>query len=262
MKIMGIINLTPDSFYHNSRSKSIDEIQLKIEEYTSNNVDIIDIGAESSRPGSYQISKEEELDRLKPIFKLIKDYPKIKFSIDTYKSEVAEVCLSNGFTIVNDIYSGTKDKNILNIIYKYNAKFIMMHMKGTPLDMQKNIHYDNIIFEINEFFKQQLIKSYDIGINTNNIIIDPGIGFGKSLEDNYIIINNLNSFKIHDVPVLIGPSRKSFLSLDNDTADERLAASIVSSTIAFQKGADYIRVHDVKEIKKCIEINKNFSIYN
>ena len=258
LKIMGIINITPDSFYKDSQSNSINKIQLKIDSFIKNKVDIIDIGAESSKPGSYQISKIEELNRLKLIFNIIKNYPDITFSIDTYKSEIAKICLDNGFKIVNDIYAGRRDNNIFSIIKEYNAKIILMHMKGDPINMQNNTEYENIISDINIFFKKRLKEAINNGIKKNKIIIDPGLGFGKSLKDNYLIINKLDSFKVHNVPILIGPSRKSFLSLENDDPQNRLTGTIVSTTIAFQKGAKYIRVHDVEEIKKCIDINNLF----
>ena len=258
---MGIINLTPDSFYKESQSNSIKKMQLKIDNYIENNVDIIDIGAESSRPGSSQISKNEELSRLKPVFDIIKNYPDVNFSIDTYKAEIAKICLDNGFNIINDIYSGIKDENIFSIVNEYKAKMILMHMKGDPINMQQNTNYKNIISEINIFFKNRLKEALRHGIDKNKIIIDPGLGFGKSIKDNYLIINKLKSFNVHKVPILIGPSRKSFLSLENDDPENRLTATIVSTIIAFQKGADYIRVHDVKEIKKCIAINNNFINY-
>ena len=258
---MGILNITPDSFYGVSRFESKKDIYSEITNLISHNVDIIDIGAESSRPGSELINTTEEINRLQPIFQIIKDFPKVEFSIDTYKSEVAEICLKKGFSIVNDIYAGRYDDKMYSIIEKYNKKIILMHMKGTPKNMQKNTSYINIIEDINYFFDKRINSAVEAGINLKNIIIDPGIGFGKTMEDNFYILNNINSFKKHGVPILIGPSRKSFLSLNNDNPKSRLSATIVSSTIAFQNGVDFIRVHDVKEINKSININRKFLNY-
>jgi len=262
MKIMGIINVTPDSFYKGSCFESKKNIKSKIDSLINHNINFIDVGAESSKPGSEPITSNEEIDRLQPIFKLINDYPQVDFSIDTYKTDVAEICLQNGFSIVNDIYAGRYDKKMFSIINKYNKKIILMHMKGNPLNMQKDTSYSNIIDNINCFFEKRIKSAIKAGINLKNIIIDPGIGFGKSLEDNFYILNNIKSFRKHGVPILIGPSRKSFLSLNNDEPNSRLSATIVCSTIAFQNGVDFIRVHDVKEIRQSISINQKILNYN
>tara|TARA_B100000131_G_scaffold310393_2_gene342030 strand:+ start:111 stop:902 length:792 start_codon:yes stop_codon:yes gene_type:complete len=261
MKIMGIINITPDSFYNDSRLNNFNALKLKIQNLVSLNTDIIDIGAESSRPGSNSVPINIEIDRLKPVFEIVKQYPETIFSIDTYKSEIAKICLDNGFKIVNDIYAGTFDENMFRIVSKYNAKIVLMHMNSNPRDMQKNIHYDDIILDINQFFDSRIKEAMNNGVKKSNIIIDPGIGFGKTEEHNYLIINSIDSFKKHGVPVLIGASRKSFLSIDNDKPNDRLSATIVSSTIAYQNEADFLRVHDVLETQKCININNKFLMY-
>ena len=157
--------------------------------------------------------------------------------------------------------NGRYNNKMYPVIEKYNKKIILMHMKGTPQNMQKDTSYINIIEDINCFFDERINSAVEAGINLKNIIIDPGIGFGKSMEDNFYILNNINAFKKHGVPILIGPSRKSFLSLNNDNPNSRLSATIVSSTIAFQNGVDFIRVHDAKEINKSININQKFSNY-
>ena len=257
MKIMGIINLTPDSFYPSSRFDSYN-VNDVIDSFVREGVDIIDIGAESSRPGSNPISENEELARLEPIFDLVKKHSKIKFSIDTYKSNVAEICLKNGFHYVNDIYSGKKDDRIFSLVKRYNAKIILMHMRGNPKTMQSNTSYSNIINEINIFFEKRIKIALDFGVHLKNIVIDPGLGFGKNKNDNFKIMNNIHSFKKHNIPVLVGHSRKSFLSVNDDLAEDRLTGTIVATTIAFQNGTDIIRVHDIKETKKCIEIYKQF----
>ncbi len=258
---MGIINLTPDSFYSSSRLDSSINISRKINDFVNEGAEIIDVGAESSRPGSVPISEEEELSRLKPIFRVVKKYPYIKFSIDTYKSNVAEVCLKNGFHFVNDIYSGKKDNRIFSIVKRYNAKIVLMHMRGSPKSMQLVTSYNNVLKDINTFFEERIQIALDNGVKLSNIVIDPGIGFGKSKNDNFKIINNLSFFKKHNLPILVGHSRKSFLSLNSNLPNERLTATIVATTVALQNGCDIIRVHDINETKQCIEIYKKFLKY-
>ena len=262
MKIMGIINLTPDSFYSSSRFDSTYSINHKINEFVNEGADIIDVGAESSRPGSIPISEEEELNRLKPIFSIIKKYTQTKFSIDTYKSNVADVCLNNGFHYVNDIYSGKKDNKIFSIVKRYNAKIVLMHMRGNPKNMQIDTVYNDVLKDINLFFAERIKIALENGVKLSNIIIDPGIGFGKSKNDNFKIINNLSFFKKHNLPILVGHSRKSFLSLNSNQPKDRLIATIVATTIALQNGCDIIRVHDINETKHCIDIYKKFMKYN
>jgi len=241
---MGILNITPDSFYSPSRFLDIDSLKEKLSLMAGS--DIIDIGAESTSPNSNPVSLNEELNRLEIIFNNMNIFKDRILSIDTYKPEVARKALENKFHIINDIYGGQNEKNLI-LASDFNAKIILMHIKGDPSVMQKNTHYDNIIDDILCYFEKRIFKAIEFGINTSNIIIDPGIGFGKSLSDNYKIINNIKRFKNLGFKVMIGLSRKSFLSINNDTPVDRLNATICANTIAVLNGTDIIRVHDVEE---------------
>jgi dihydropteroate synthase len=253
ISIMGILNLTPDSFYDGGKWNIQPEIQSKIEKWVELGVDIIDVGCESSRPGSKPISINEEINRLEIIIPIIKLFPDTIFSIDTNKPKVANYALKNGFQIINDIFGGSVE--MLEIAKKNNSPIIIMHMLGNPTNMQINPVYENIVEEIGTFFNNKIIQAQNIGLSKNQLILDPGIGFGKSINDNDIILKNISSFNHFGCPLLIGTSRKSFLNI-NDNPVSRLSNSISSFTIAVLNGANIIRVHDVKEsikVKKFLE---------
>ena len=249
---MGILNVTPDSFadggLYNNEESAIQHAKQMI----ADGADIIDIGGESSRPGSSPISEEEELKRVLPIVKALKD--EITISIDTYKPNVAKKCLEEGADMINDI-TGLTNPEMIETIKQHNAAVIIMHMQGTPENMQDNPKYEDVINEIKQFLQQQTQKAKVAGIQ--NIILDPGIGFGKTLEHNLKILKNLNEFKELNYPILIGTSRKSFIEkLTKAEVKDRLPGTIAANTLAILKGAAIIRVHDVKEAKQAAEITE------
>ena len=247
-KIMGIINANDDSFYSSSRFKNDDAIN-KITEMIKDGASIIDIGAVSSRPNSDVVDEKEELKRIKNICDIIKKeelYKKIKFSIDSYTPSVIEYALSCGFTYVNDI-TGLQDDEVAKITAKYNASIIIMHMQNDPSNMQDNPNYDNVILEIDDFFSQRIKKAKDYGIK--NIILDVGIGFGKTLEHNCELLKNLEHFSHFGYEVLIGASRKSIIEniVANTPIEQRLSGTLAIHLDAVNKGASIVRCHDVKE---------------
>ena len=254
---MGILNITPDSFYKNSRSMDINTLKQNLNRVI--NADIIDIGAESTRPNSKPLTENEELKRLDVVFNNIDLFEKKTLSIDTYKPFVAKQALINGFSIINDIYGG-RNEEMLRIASEFNIKIILMHINGTPRTMQKNVYYENIIDDIIYYFNTRIKRAIKLGVKKTNIIIDPGIGFGKSLYDNYKIINNIDKFKKIGFNVMIGLSRKSFLSVNDDTPSDRLVGTIGANTIALLSGADIIRVHDVDEHIILRNIINNFKL--
>lgn len=254
-KIMGILNVTPDSFYDGGKYLDVKKaVEHAIE--MSKYADIIDIGGESSRPGADQVPAEVELKRVIPVIKEISKRIDVKISIDTTKSIVAEEAINAGASIINDISGLRFDEKMADVAAKYDANVVLMHMKGTPKTMQLNPYYDDVIGEILSFLKERIDFAVAKGIKKEKIIIDPGIGFGKQVEDNLNIIKNLSKFKILNCPILIGTSRKSFIGAltNNIPPEERLEGTIASNVIAIMNGADIVRVHDVKEIYKAIKI--------
>ena len=245
ISMMGIINLTPDSFYDGGKWNVQSEIQTKIEKWIEIGIDIIDVGCESSRPGAKPVSKNEELNRLKLIISIIKMFSNTVFSIDTSKPNIAEFALTNGFKMVNDIYGGLNGK-MFEVAHKYKCPIIIMHMVGKPENMQDSPRYNNIMDDLDSFFYSKIEFSQKFGLTKNQIILDPGIGFGKRIIDNDKILNNINSLKKHNCPILLGTSRKSFLKIE-DRPQNRLSNSISSFTICILNGANILRVHDVEE---------------
>jgi len=254
--VMGILNVTTDSFYDGGKYLSELEITKQIKKIDKEGAKIIDVGASSSRPGSIPVSEKTEIERLLPAIKLIKkNSPNLKISIDTFRSSVARQCIKNGADMINDISAGEKDKKMFKTIAELNVPYIMMHMKGNSLTMQKNPNYDNIINEIFMFFEKKIKTLNSLGFN--KIIIDPGFGFGKTLEHNYEILRNLSEFKKINLPILVGASRKSMIyNLLDITADQALNGTSIINTIALNNGANLLRVHDVKEATQCIKIMK------
>ena len=250
---MGILNVTPDSFFDSFNHLDIrDDNNQKILNDLSY-ADIIDIGAESSRPGANPISVDEEITRIKLILPSLEAFKDKELSIDTYNYETAKFALSNQFSMVNDIRGGQDDR-MLELVSSYNSKIVLMHMQGSPENMQNSPKYDNIIDELMIFFENRVNKAIKYGISENNIIIDPGIGFGKTIEHNNSIIMNFNKLKALNFPLLIGISRKSFLSYDNDSPSERLTQTLAVSSYLIEKGIDYLRAHDVFETRKMLTI--------
>ncbi len=251
--IMGILNVTPDSFYDGGKFNKVENAFQHALDMYNTGADIIDIGGESTRPDAESVSLQEELDRVCPVVNKIKLNIDIKISIDTSKSIVANECLKLGADIINDI-SGLKfDSKIAGVAAKYNCYIVLMHMKGTPQNMQNNVKYNDLIKEIKNFLKSATDKAIMAGIKKEKIILDPGIGFGKSLEDNYRIINNIHLIKDPGFPVLIGLSRKSLIGKLYQDQIDRLPATIALNTVAILNGADIIRVHDVKEHRLALD---------
>ena len=244
--LMGILNVTPDSFYDGNLyfNQNLEHIFDELKK-----CDIIDIGAESSRPGALSITIDDEIDRIKQVLNHIKESKKY-ISIDTHKPEVASFCLNNGFNMINDI-SGGRNIKMFEVASNYNAPIILMHMQGSPKNMQNNPSYSDVIDELKFFFNERINSALKYGVNIKNIIIDPGIGFGKTIDQNDCIINNLDEFKFLNVPILIGLSRKSFLTYNKNKPKDRLESSLAVTALAINNGADIIRVHD---INKSIEI--------
>ena len=253
--VMGILNVTQDSFYDGGRYNTSKKIINQAKKMLDEGATIIDIGAQSSRPGAKQITSESELKILIPVVKLLKKtFPNITLSIDTFWSETANKCVALGADMINDISAGNIDSNMLATIAKINKPYVLMHMQGTPKNMQTNPIYSDIIAEIKVFFEEKIQQLNDFGFN--KIILDPGFGFGKTLEDNYKLMNQLNEFQLFKYPILVGISRKSMIyNLLNGTANDALNGTSILNTIALQKGARILRVHDSKEAVECIKIN-------
>ena len=252
--VMGILNLTKDSFYDGGRYINTQQIISRCKTMLDEGATIIDLGAQSSRPGATEISSRNELKKLIPTIKLLKNtFSNITISIDTFWSNTAKECIQYGANIINDISAGEKDKNMFSTIAKLNIPYIMMHMKGTPQNMQNNPIYNDINKEILSYFEKKIKQLHELGFY--KIIIDPGLGFGKTIEHNYQLLNNLKILKSLNTPILIGTSRKSMIyNLLETTPKEALNGTSITNTIALQNGANILRVHDVKEAVECIKI--------
>ena len=254
--IMGVLNITPDSFsdggMHFDKSRAVDHALRMIDD----GADILDIGGESTRPGSEPVSLDEELRRTIPVIKALSKSISIPISIDTYKSDVAVRALEAGASIVNDISGMRLDPEMPKVISRFKVPVVIMHMKGTPKNMQLNPVYKALIPEIMDYFRDSIRLAAKFGIPENMIILDPGIGFGKTFTHNLEIINNLQQFSVFENPILIGPSRKAFLGkiLGDLPADERLEGTAASVAISIIKGAHIVRVHDVKEMARVAKV--------
>jgi dihydropteroate synthase len=253
-KVMGILNITPDSFYDGGKYKNESEILNQVEKMLSDGATFIDVGAYSSRPGAQHISEEEELKRIIPVINLLqKNFPEIIISIDTFRSKVAIETVHAGAAIINDISGGKMDDKMFATVANLQVPYILMHMLGTPQNMQKNPVYNNVTTEIISFFAEQIYKLHQLQLN--DVIIDVGFGFGKTNIHNYEILKNLALFKSLDAPILAGLSRKSMLYKTLDiSAQEALNATTSANTIALLNGANMLRVHDVKEAVETIKI--------
>ena len=251
---MGIINVTDDSFYDGGKYNKIDNWLRRADEMIIEGADFIDIGAQSSRPGAKELGFDEELKVLLPAVKSIRqNFPSAILSVDTWQSKVAEKIIDEGVDIINDISGGTFDNNMFNVVVKYQVPYIIMHTQGKPIVMQNNINYNDIVQDIIFFLSAQINKLNKLGLS--DIIIDPGFGFAKTLEQNYQILNSLEHFLFLEAPILVGISRKSMIYKVLDTSAEKaLAGTIALNTIALQKGADILRVHDVKEAKDSVNL--------
>ncbi len=255
--IMGILNVTPDSFSDGGKYLNIENAVTHAKKLLNDGAEIIDIGGESTKPGALPVSVDEELNRVIPVIrKICLDYPGTRISIDTTKSKVAEEAIKSGACLINDISGGTFDPRILDIASTYEIPFVIMHIKGNPSNMQDSPYYNDVINEISVFFEERLKVALEK--NVNKIILDPGIGFGKRIQDNYAILNNISSFNKFGYPILIGVSNKSFLGKSlNLEIDVRKNSTIIAETIAVKNGANIIRTHNVKN---AVELKKMMSL--
>jgi len=255
-RVMGIINITPDSFYDGGKYKDETEIIAQVETMLANGASFIDLGAYSSRPGADHVSENEELGRIIPIVKLLlKTFPDILISIDTFRSKVADECLGHGAAIINDISAGTLDPKIFEIVGKHQAPYIMMHMKGTPSTMQGMANYKDLLKEMLYYFSEKVALARTYGVN--DIILDPGFGFAKTLEQNYEILRKFKLLHALDLPILTGVSRKSMIyGLLKTTPKNALNGSTALHMYALANGSQILRVHDVKEAMECVHIFK------
>ena len=254
--IMGVLNVTPDSFsdggkYYNKRKAIARAIEM-----AGQGADIIDVGGESTRPGARDVSGEEERSRIIPVIEAISKRLKVPISVDTRKAKVAEAAIMAGAAIVNDISGLKYDPGMARVAAEYGASVIVMHMKGTPRNMQRSPRYNNLISEIKSGLRESIKIARDAGIKEKNIIIDPGIGFGKTVGHNLEILNRLDEFKDLGKPICVGTSRKSFIGriLNSRDTDGRLAGTIATCTVAIMRGANILRVHDVKEAAEAAAI--------
>lgn len=254
--IMGIINVTPDSFFDGGMYSNTEKAVSRAFKLIEEGADIIDVGGESTRPGAEPVSVDEELKRVMPVIEGISKRVKIPISIDTYKAKVAEEAINAGASIINDISGLRFDPDMPHIAAKYKTPLVLMHIKGTPRDMQKNPKYEAVIPEIIEHFRESLIIAKKAGVEDHKIILDPGIGFGKLPEHNLEIIRNLREFTLLGKPILIGVSRKSFIGriLDDAPPEQRLEGTAAAVAVSIINGANIVRVHDVAYISKIVKV--------
>ncbi|CAI8156016.1 MAG: Dihydropteroate synthase [Polaribacter sp. SA4-10] len=253
-KVMGILNITPDSFFDGGKYKNDTDILVHVKKMLVDGATFIDVGAYSSKPGAVKISEDQEIKRILPVIDLlIREFPDIIISVDTFRSKVAELSINAGAAIINDISGGNMDENMFKTVAKLQVPYIIMHMLGTPQNMQKNPIYSDITHELISFFSDKIFKLHQLKLN--DIIIDVGFGFGKTIDHNFELLKNLSLFKNLDTPVLVGISRKSMLYKTLDiSAQEALNATTSANTIALLNGANILRVHDVKEAVEAIKI--------
>lgn len=253
--VMGILNVTPDSFSDGGNYVDPFLASEQAAQMIEDGAHIIDIGGESTRPGAAPVSQEEELKRIIPVIERISRDVNVPISVDTYKAHVAERALDAGAHIINDISGLRFDPPMAHVAAKYRCPIIVMHIKGKPGNMQSNPHYDSLICEVIDYLEESICMAEEAGVSPNNIVIDPGIGFGKRFEDNLQLIKRLDEFKELGKAILVGPSRKSFVGHILDTPpEERVEGTIAASIIAIEKGAHIIRVHDVKEASRAIKV--------
>lgn len=253
-KVMGVLNVTPDSFYDGGRYKDEASILKQTEKLLNEGATFIDLGAYSSRPNAPNISEEEELRRILPVVNLlIKNFPDVYLSIDTFRSKVARRCLENGAAMINDISAGNLDPNMIPTISEFKVPYVMMHMKGNPQNMTQQIHYNKLLEDVLYVLSEKVARAKSFGIN--DIILDPGFGFAKNTIQNFTLLKHLNLFKTFGLPILVGLSRKSMIYKTlGSSASEALNGTTVLNTYALTKGANILRVHDVKEAVECIEL--------
>lgn len=252
--VMGILNVTPDSFFDGGKFMDVESAIIRTEQMVEQGATIIDLGAASSRPGAVQPTMEEEWARLRPVLEEIRGiFPSVVLSVDTWRSEIARRAVESGINMINDISGGQMDDRMFAVMGQLNAAYVCMHMKGTPETMQKYIHYNDVVKEVREYFTNSLSKLSRAGVN--NVIIDPGFGFGKEVHHNYQLMRELETFHSFHKPVLVGVSRKSMITrLFGVSKEEALNGTTALHMVALQKGANILRVHDVKEAMECVKI--------
>lgn len=253
-KVMGVLNITPDSFYDGGKHEDEVSILKKVEKILEAGATFVDVGAYSSKPGATNISEEEEIKRILPVVNLlITNFPDIFLSIDTFRSVVARRCLENGAAMINDISAGNMDAKMMQTISEFKVPYVMMHMKGNPQNMSQQTNYSNMLEEILYYFSEKVAVAKSLGIN--DIILDPGFGFAKNTFQNFSLLQHLNLFKTFELPILVGLSRKSMIYKTLGTnPDQALNGTTALNTYALTKGANILRVHDVKEAVECIEL--------
>ena len=260
---MGILNITPDSFFAESRKQGEQEVVARVAEILTQGGKIVDIGAQSTRPSSTLLSSKEEIERLKPALNIInKEFPDAILSVDTFYSDVARFCVEeHGVDIINDISGGEMDKNMFDTVASLNVPYILMHMRGTPQTMSQLTDYDNLIQDIFYYFSKKIAELHLKGVN--DIIIDPGFGFSKTIDQNYELMASLKGFSIFELPLLVGISRKKMIyNLIDSTAEESLNGTSILNTFALQNGANILRVHDVKEAVEAVKITEKLKGYS
>jgi dihydropteroate synthase len=253
-KVMGILNVTPDSFYDGGQFDSDKRMLLQVEKMLSEGADFIDVGGQTTKPNAPQVSVEEELQRVLPVVDLIlKNFPETLLSIDTFYSKVAEAGITNGAAIINDVSAGSLDANMFETIAQLRVPYIMMHMRGTPQTMQQLTQYDDVAKDVLFYFSEKITKARSFGIS--DLIVDPGFGFAKTIDQNFELLTKLELFQCLELPLLIGISRKSTIYKTlGTTPDQALNGTSVLNTIALTKGANILRVHDVKEAVECVKL--------
>jgi len=258
--VMAILNLTPDSFYQNSRAKSIDDVLSRVEHFVKAGAKFIDLGAYSSRPGAAEVSEEEELERMVPAIKAISEsFPEVLLSVDTFRAKVAEESIHAGAHLINDIAAGNLDEKMFETVAKLQVPYIMMHMKGTPQNMQDSPTYENVTKEVFAYFSEKIKTLQNLGVK--DIILDPGFGFAKTLDHNYQLLKEMELLNFFELPLLVGFSRKSMITKAlGIKTEEALNGTTVLNTTALIKGANILRVHDVKEAVECVELVNRLTV--
>lgn len=253
-KVMGILNITPDSFYDGGKFVSDTLILRQVEKMLQDGATFVDIGGQSTRPSSEFLTAEVELSRVLPIVELLlPNFPEILLSIDTFYSRVADECIKSGAALINDISAGSLDEKMMEVIANHQVPYIMMHMRGTPQNMQQMTNYEDLVKEILFYFSQKIAKARSLGIN--DLILDPGFGFAKTIAQNFELLQKMDLLQIADLPILIGISRKSMIYKTLETTPEKaLNGTTILNTIALTKGALILRVHDVKEAVECVKL--------
>lgn len=253
-KVMGILNITPNSFYDGGKYKNESQLLQRVEKMLSEGADFIDVGAYSSKPNAELVSEAEEMSRIIPVLKLLqREFKDVVLSIDTFRAAVAKACIENGAAIINDISAGLLDDQMLHTVAQYQVPYIMMHMKGTPQSMQDFTQYENLIKEMLYYFSERIAQARAYGIH--DLIVDPGFGFSKTVDQNFELMQKLDLFQILELPLLIGISRKSMIYKTLETtAEEALNGTTFLNAMALERGAKILRVHDVREAVECVRL--------